>query len=174
VTDDQASAASQASNSLTKSRTGRVVLDVAGLILLVAVSHFAFSFLRPSVRPDRSFEAIGAVPSITPGVLTKSLRREASFEGHAYVYAEDPENPGKYAVVFTPALAGGDDLAYDAIRHAILTAYGRDLSGVQPAVSPQGTALRVEFSADGIAYVAIATWDAAHRELIAFSLHREE
>ena len=174
MTDDQVSVRGQGSNSLTKSRALRVVLDVAGLVLLFVVGHFAVSFFRTSVRPDRSFEAISAVPSVTPGALTRSFRRYASFEGHAYVYAEDPENPGKYAVVFTPALTGGDELAYAAIRHAILTAYGRDLSGVQPDVSPQGTALRVEFAADGIAYVAMARWDAAHRELIAFSLHREE
>ena len=109
-----------------------------------------------------------------PGTYMQSVRRGASFDGHAYVYADDPQHPGNYAVVFTPALMGSDELAYAAIRHAILTAYDQDVSGVLPDVSPQGAALRVEFRVEGIAYVAVATWDAAHRELIAFSLHREE
>jgi hypothetical protein len=177
VSDRQASVRGSERRAFIRKRTGQVLVglvELAALFALIVLGRFALSSFQPSHSWDNSFDGTGLLPPAAPRAVMPSLRRSASFDGHPYLYTDDPQNPGHYAVVFTPAVKCDDDLTYAAIRNAVLTAYGQDLSGVIPEISRQGDALRVGFQLDGIAYVAMMAWRAPLRELTAFSLHREE
>ena len=178
VIDPQASAEPRAPGFSTGGmHDGRILPSVIGLIVLVvllAIGRFALITFRESQSHEGRFEAVAAWPAVPAGTAARDLRHRGSFEGHPYVYAENPERLGRYAVVFTPSLDGTDERAYAAIRHVTLKVYGQDLSGVVPAVSRDGDALRVEFRADGITYVALAAWGAPLGRLSAFTLRREE
>jgi hypothetical protein len=155
----------------------RILLGVLELGLVVGL-FFAVRFAVSSLRSPRSggsaLEGSFIFAPAQSRTFPVSNRISASFDGHSYICAEDPERPGRYAVVFRAPLQGGDDLVYAGIRHAVLTAYGQDLSGVIPEVSSQGEAQRLEFRLEGIAYVALTAPDALRGELAAFTLHREE
>ena len=159
------------SESMARSSASRVLLGVVGLIVLSLVDRFALSSrqpARPEARPP------GALDVQAPAAADASVKRDASFAGHPYIYSEDPSRPGTFAVVFNPSLKANEELAYAVMRHAILMAYGRDLSSVVPEVSQQGEAEVVDFRVSGLSYVTTAAWNASHTELLGFGLHREE
>jgi len=152
-----------------------VLWAVAAAVALWLVGRFALPvFFSLSGRRDAPVEFFVDPPRRAPESPSSELRRRASFAGHSYVCAEDPDRPGTYAVVFSPALRGDGRLMYAAIRDAIRTAYGEDVSGVEPEVEPRGDALRVEFRLEGISYVALTARTLLAGELSAFSLHRSE
>ncbi len=158
-------------------RAWRVLLflfEIAILFGLFFLARFGLSALRPAESRSGSLEW-AFIPSVpAPHPPPRSQRLAASFDGHSYICAEDPQSPGNYAVVFTPPLAGDEAHANQAIRHAIQTAYGQDVSDVVPNITRQGDARRVEFNADGVIFVAVTAWKAPAGELAAFTLHREE
>jgi len=146
------------------------LIEVGLVVGLFFAGRFAVSSFRSS-RSEGGLEGSFIFVPAPQKVYVQSSRLTASVDGHAYVCAEDPEHPGRYAVVIDPPVHEGDERAVAVIRHAILTTYGRDVSGISPNVSQRGEARCVEFELDGLTYVALA---APRGEFAAFTLRREE